>query len=57
MTNLDRRKFLGAAAALPAIGLLPGRAHGQAGGPLNVFAHRVMQTLSLIHISEPTRPY
>ena len=46
MTNLDRRKFLGAAAALPAIGLLPGRAHGQAGGPLNVFAHRVMQTVS-----------
>ena len=46
MTHLDRRRFLSAAVALPAVGLLSGRAQGQAGGPLNVFAHRVMQTVS-----------
>jgi len=46
MTHLDRRRFLSGAVALPAVGLLSGRAHGQAGGPLNVFAHRVMQTVS-----------
>jgi multiple sugar transport system substrate-binding protein len=47
MTNLDRRTFLGSAAALPALGMLPRAAQSQStGGPLNVFAHRVMQTVS-----------
>jgi multiple sugar transport system substrate-binding protein len=47
MTDLDRRKFVSGAAALPALGLLPRHAWGQAaGGPLNVFGHRVMQTVS-----------
>jgi multiple sugar transport system substrate-binding protein len=46
MTHLDRRTFLGGAAALPALGLFSHRAQAQAGGPLNVFAHRVMQTVS-----------
>ena len=47
MTKLNRRSFLGGAVALPALGMLPRRAQSQtAGGPLNVFAHRVMQTVS-----------
>ena len=47
MTKFDRRSFLGGAVALPALGMLPRRAQAQAtGGPLNVFAHRVMQTVS-----------
>ena len=45
MTRLDRRTFLGGAAALPALGLSR-TAWAQAGGPLNVFGHRVMQTVS-----------
>jgi multiple sugar transport system substrate-binding protein len=46
MTQLDRRRFVSGAVALPALGLLSGRAGAQAAGPLNVFAHRVMQTVS-----------
>ena len=47
MTHLDRRTLLGGAAALSVAGILPRQAAGQAaGGPLNVFAHRVMQTVS-----------
>src|SRR5688572_11905972 len=46
MTQLDRRRFLSGAAAMPALALLSGRAQAQAAGPLNVFAHRVMQTVS-----------
>jgi multiple sugar transport system substrate-binding protein len=47
MTHFDRRTLLGGAAALSVAGLLPRHAAGQAaGGPLNVFAHRVMQTVS-----------
>jgi multiple sugar transport system substrate-binding protein len=44
-TGLDRRQLLGGIAGLSLAGLDPREAFAQA-GPLNVFAHRVMQTVS-----------
>lgn len=44
-TGLDRRQLLGGVAGLSLAGFDPRQAFAQA-GPLNVFAHRVMQTVS-----------